>query len=71
MLVSAVLRARRCTVRAAADPCRRRLSRLTVGRTPAFALERYFAEHEFTCKHALCSSDTEAISLAETVAAEL
>ena len=45
----------------------RRLSRLAMGRTPPFALERYFAEHEFTCKHALCSSDTEAVSLAATL----
>ncbi|KAH8050792.1 transferase [Aureococcus anophagefferens] len=36
--------------------------------TPPFVLERFFAAHEFSCKHALCSSDTEAVSLADTVA---
>ena len=42
---------------------RRDLSRLALARTPPFALERYFAEHEFSCKISACSSDTEAISL--------
>ena len=46
----------------------RRLSALSLQPTPAFVLERFFAAHEFSCKHALCSSDTEAVSLADTVA---
>ena len=46
-----------------AQRSRRDLSRLAVARTPPFALERYFAEHEFSCKVSACSSDTEAISL--------
>ena len=46
----------------------RRLSRLALSEaTPPFVLERYFAQHEFSCKHALCSSDTEAVGLQETV----
>ena len=36
---------------------------IALARTPPFALERYFAEHEFSCKVSACSSDTEAISL--------
>ena len=47
---------------------RRRLSALSLQPTPPFVLERFFAAHEFSCKHALCSSDTEAVSLADTVA---
>mmetsp|Transcript_707 Transcript_707/g.2067 ORF Transcript_707/g.2067 Transcript_707/m.2067 type:complete len:418 (-) Transcript_707:62-1315(-) len=39
-----------------------------VSRVPPFALERFFAVHEFSCKHALCSSDTEAIRMSELVA---
>ncbi|EGB11186.1 hypothetical protein AURANDRAFT_21273 [Aureococcus anophagefferens] len=46
----------------------RRLSALSLQPTPPFVLERFFAAHEFSCKHALCSSDTEAVSLADTVA---
>src|SRR3954463_4069411 len=33
-----------------------------------FALERYFAKWEFAVKHVLCASDTEALTLAETLA---
>ena len=47
---------------------RRDLSRLAVARTPPFALERYFAEHEFSCKISACSSDTEAVSLNDVLA---
>ena len=47
---------------------RRDLSRLALARTPPFALERYFAEHEFSCKISACSSDTEAISLNDVLA---
>ena len=50
-------------------PFRRRdFSRLALARTPPFALERYFAEHEFSCKISACSSDTEAISLNDVLA---
>ena len=35
-----------------------------------FALERYFAEHEFSTPHLLCSSDLESMSLAELCALE-
>ena len=41
---------------------------IAVARTPPFALERYFAEHEFSCKISACSSDTEAISLNDVLA---
>ena len=41
---------------------------LSLARTPPFALERYFAEHEFSCKISACSSDTEAISLNDVLA---
>ncbi|KAK7239660.1 aminotransferase [Aureococcus anophagefferens] len=44
------------------------MSALSLQPTPPFVLERFFAAHEFSCKHALCSSDTEAVSLADTVA---
>jgi aspartate/methionine/tyrosine aminotransferase len=37
---------------------------------PAFALERYFAKYEFTTEYLLCSSDCEAMSLAELLALE-
>ena len=41
---------------------------IALARTPPFALERYFAEHEFSCKVSACSSDTEAISLNDVLA---
>ena len=41
---------------------------IALARTPPFALERYFAEHEFSCKISACSSDTEAISLNDVLA---
>ena len=46
----------------------RRSRDLSLARTPPFALERYFAEHEFSCKISACSSDTEAISLNDVLA---
>jgi aspartate/methionine/tyrosine aminotransferase len=35
-----------------------------------FKLERYFAQHEFTARHLLCSSDPESMSIAELLALE-
>ena len=35
---------------------------------PPFALERFFAAHEFTTPHILCASDCEPLTLAETLA---
>lgn len=35
-----------------------------------FALERFFAEHEFSAQHVLCASDCETFSLAELLAME-
>ena len=37
---------------------------------PLFALERYFAVHEFSAKHLLCCSDCESISTGELLAME-
>lgn len=39
-------------------------------RIEAFALERFFAEHEFSVEHNLCASDCETISLGELLALE-
>ncbi|WP_277183630.1 aminotransferase class I/II-fold pyridoxal phosphate-dependent enzyme, partial [Caballeronia sp. BR00000012568055] len=35
-----------------------------------FKLERYFAQHEFTARHLLCSSDPESMSIGELLALE-
>lgn len=35
-----------------------------------FKLERYFAQHEFTARHLLCSSDPESMSISELLAFE-
>lgn len=37
---------------------------------PDFQLERFFAQHEFTAQHLLCSSDCEAMSVGELLAFE-
>jgi len=37
-------------------------------RIPDFKLERYFARHEFTARHLLCSSDCETLSIEELLA---
>lgn len=37
---------------------------------PDFKLERFFAEHEFSAQHLLCSSDCESISISELLAME-
>jgi aspartate/methionine/tyrosine aminotransferase len=37
---------------------------------PPFKLERYFAKHEFNTEHLLCSSDCEAMSIADLLAME-
>ncbi len=37
---------------------------------PSFALERYFAAHEFSAAHLLCCSDCESVSTAELLAME-
>jgi aspartate/methionine/tyrosine aminotransferase len=37
---------------------------------PPFALERFFAKHEFTARHLLCCSDCETVSVAELLAME-
>jgi aspartate/methionine/tyrosine aminotransferase len=39
-------------------------------RLPPFALERYFARHEFAVTHLLCSSDCESMSIQELLALE-
>ncbi len=39
-------------------------------RIEPFALERFFAEHEFSVQHLLCASDCETISLGELLAME-
>jgi DNA-binding transcriptional MocR family regulator len=36
----------------------------------SFHLERYFAEHEFTAPHTLCSSDCESLKLGDLLALE-
>jgi aspartate/methionine/tyrosine aminotransferase len=41
----------------------------TMQPTP-FKLERYFAQHEFTARHLLCSSDPESMSVGELLACE-
>jgi aspartate/methionine/tyrosine aminotransferase len=40
-------------------------------RLPDFKLERYFAKYEFTTEYLLCSSDCEAMSIADLLAFEL
>jgi len=40
------------------------------GKIPDFELERYFAKHEFSAKHLLCSSDAETTSIGELLALE-
>jgi aspartate/methionine/tyrosine aminotransferase len=37
---------------------------------PPFKLERYFAAHEFSAKHLLCTSDCESVSISELLALE-
>src|SRR5215216_5928449 len=37
---------------------------------PPFKLERYFAKHEFNTEYLLCSSDCEAMSIADLLAME-
>ena len=37
---------------------------------PEFKLERYFAKYEFTTEYLLCSSDCEAMSIADLLALE-
>ena len=37
---------------------------------PPFKLERYFAEHEFTARYLLCSSDPESMSIDALLAYE-
>src|SRR5271157_2947039 len=39
-------------------------------RPPPFALERFFARHEFQAKHILCASDCESMSINELLAIE-
>jgi aspartate/methionine/tyrosine aminotransferase len=39
-------------------------------RLPPFALERYFARHEFTARHLLCTSDCESLAVGELLAME-
>ncbi|SAL60752.1 transaminase [Caballeronia peredens] len=39
-------------------------------RPTPFKLERYFAQHEFTARHLLCSSDPESMSIGELLAFE-
>ena len=36
----------------------------------SFALERYFAEHEFSVKYLLCASDCESLTIGELLALE-
>jgi aspartate/methionine/tyrosine aminotransferase len=45
------------------------LREIAMNLTP-FKLERYFAQHEFTAKHLLCSSDPESMSVSELLAYE-
>lgn len=39
-----------------------------MGRLPDFALERWFAAHEFSARHLMCASDSETLAMADLLA---